>query len=272
MKRIKRGMQGILRRFGYRLARLDADPPREAANLRQLAVAYEGILNASSRDQIEPNQVRLTLLGRLTGTPPPKAYAIAQALVRTADVGGDVCEFGVAQGETSAFIANEISQTDRHLHLFDSFEGLPPPTDQDDLQDDIFELGSIEAYAGTMAFTEEVVLSRLAAVGCPADRYTIHKGFIESLLTTERNLPERVSFAFVDLDFYEPIKVALEFLSGVVPVGGVVIVDEYGYFSTGSKKAIDEFVDRDFGSEAGFDLEIPDVSFGHFAILTRTDR
>ena len=55
---------------------------------------------------VEPNNLRIALMGRLLGTQPPEAYAIVQALQYTRDVPGDVCEFGVAQGETSALIAN----------------------------------------------------------------------------------------------------------------------------------------------------------------------
>ena len=65
---------------------------------------------------------------------------------------GDICEFGVAQGTTSALMSNEIKGLkERNLWLFDSFEGLPMPTEKDQLKDDIFSLGSIEAYKGTMA-------------------------------------------------------------------------------------------------------------------------
>ena len=39
---------------------------------------------------------------------------------------------------------------DAILHLFDSFEGLPMPTERDQLKDDIFALGSMAAYAGAM--------------------------------------------------------------------------------------------------------------------------
>ncbi len=72
-------------------------------------------------------------------------------LNRALGLDGDVCEFGVAQGATSALIANEIRGTEKDLWLFDSFEGLPKPTDHDILIDDIFNLGSIDRYQGTMA-------------------------------------------------------------------------------------------------------------------------
>ncbi len=115
---------------------------------------------------------------------------------------GDVCEFGVAQGETSALIANEILHSSKMLHLFDSFEGLPKPTDKDRLKDDIFSLGKMEAYTGKMSCSEDMVLARLRAIDFPQDRFCIHKGFVEKILMSHNksHLPNRISFAYVDLD------------------------------------------------------------------------
>jgi hypothetical protein len=52
----------------------------------------------------------------------------------------------------------------------DSFEGLPKPTQEDELQDNIFRLGSMEADAGTMSNPETLVRARLKAVGFPAEK------------------------------------------------------------------------------------------------------
>ncbi len=57
-------------------------------------------------------------------------------------------------------------------------------------------------------------------------------------------MPEKVSFAYVDFDFYEPIMIALNFLDKVTTSGAMIIVDDYDYFSTDSKIAVDEFVKR----------------------------
>lgn len=70
---------------------------------------------------------------RLRGTPPTEAFYILEGLNRTRQVPGDVCEFGVAQGETSALIANEIRDvTSRKIYLYDLFESLPKPTQKID--------------------------------------------------------------------------------------------------------------------------------------------
>jgi len=142
MKILKQAIKKVLRSFGYELLRTTERVERERvehfdSNFANLAKAYEQRLNESD-DLILENELRPNLLALLLGTPPSEAYFIIQALAKCKNIKGDVCEFGVAQGETSALIANEIAlSSDKLLHLFDSFEGLPKPTERDILKDDI---------------------------------------------------------------------------------------------------------------------------------------
>ena len=205
----------------------------------------------------------------MLGTPPSEAYFIIHALAKCKSNSGDVCEFGVAQGETSALIANEIRPGEKILHLFDSFEGLPKPSEKDQLIDDIFSLGSIEAYKGTMACPEDMVRARLDAISFPLQRVHIHKGFIDKVLTEDSNLPKKISFAYVDFDFYNPIKITLNFIHDVSSAGTIIIVDDYGFFSAGAKTAVDEFLEEMNTSETTYDCIVPDSRFGHFAVLTK---
>lgn len=268
-------VQNTIRRAFAALGYVPKRPSSESApvrfeNFENLSVAFELFLNDRS-NRITPNEIRPMLLARLLGTPPSEAYYIIEALYKCKTVPGDVCEFGVAQGETSALMANEILQFNgKNLHLFDSFEGLPRPSAKDQLKDDIFSLGDIEAYTGTMSCPEEMVQSRLKAISFPSSRYFIHKGFIEELITEDQNLPTKVCFAYVDFDFYEPIKIALEFLHDVTQEGSIIIVDDYDFFSTGVKTAVDEFVEEK-RKASGIDYEclVPDTRCGHFAVLSR---
>jgi O-methyltransferase len=208
---------------------------------------------------------RCALAARLEGTGTSEAIYLAEFLRRSSTIEGDVCEFGVAQGATSAYLANELRASDRHLWLFDSFEGLSRPTEQDVLVDDIFQLGAMEKYGGTMAYDRSHVGRRLREIAFPRERTHVVPGFIEKSLRSAR-LPERVCFAFVDFDLHAPIKAALEFLDGVVPLGGNVVVDDYGWFSSGAQTAVDDFVRtrRDRWS-----LEHPLPFAGRFVVLER---
>lgn len=268
---LKEAIRKTLARMGYEVRHVSGQP-LILKNFANLAQAYEQRLSEGSDTRVPPNDLRPRLLSRLRGTPPSEAYFIVEGLARCAEVGGDICEFGVAQGETSALMANEIRSTNKILHLFDSFEGLPKPTEKDRLKDDIFALGSMEAYAGKMACPEEMVRSRLAAISFPVERYVVHKGFIEQALEDDPDLPETVSFAYVDFDLYEPIKVTLEFLHRVTPKGAVVIVDDYDHFSTGVKTAVDEFLGEKNRGSRMYESLIPDPHYGRFAVLTKSSR
>jgi O-methyltransferase len=131
-------------------------------------------------------------------------------------------------------------------------------------------LGSIEAYAGKMSWPEDVVRSRLEAISFPASRYVVHKGFIEQMIHKDDDLPKEVSFAYVDFDFYEPIMVALDFLHRVTQTGAMIIVDDYDFFSTGAKTAVDEFIGAKKSMGVAYECLVPNKCYGCFAVLRRT--
>lgn len=211
------------------------------------------------------DDTRIKMLSRLLGTEIGEAIYLLNYLNESLAVDGDVCEFGIAQGATSALMANEISKTSKNIWLFDSFEGLPEPSKQDVLKDDIFKIGSIEAYKGTMSCKIDLVKGRLNEIGFPPSMTKIVHGFIEQTIKSA-DLPAKVCFAYVDFDFYEPIKIALDFLDKVVQKSGIIIIDDYDFFSTGVKTAVDEFIATNQGK---YDFSLPIPAAGHFCIIKR---
>lgn len=209
---------------------------------------------------------RAELLSDLIGTSIGEAIYIIHNLHFGLQVPGDVCEFGVAQGATSRLLAAEIMpMSDRNLWLFDSFEGLPAPSAEDKLINDIFKLGSIERYKGTMASPESEVLSKLDSIGFPRKRTKVKRGWINEVINTN-DLPLKVAFAYVDFDFYEPISDALDFIDSRMEAGGRIVVDDYGWFSEGAQLAVDRFMART-GSRFKFEMPLPFA--GHFCILSK---
>lgn len=239
-----------LAKLGYRLIRTDrwravaADDfnPELQANYEALIRhCYMGFRERALRRLPVLTPARCTLLASLTGTGAIQGMHILDTLAQTMQLPGDVCEFGVAKGTTSALLANELLDQTKCLWLFDSFQGLSKPTAKDSLQDDILGLGSMSAYEGVMSYPENQVRRRLRNISFPEERTRIVAGFVETTLKGPA-LPSAVAFAFVDMDLYEPIRLALEFLQGRLAVGGIVIIHDYGCFSTGAKSAVDEFL------------------------------
>jgi O-methyltransferase len=211
----------------------------------------------SSRDH------RTQLIAELLGTGVSEAFYIVEFLHRSLELEGDVCEFGVAQGATSALLANEIRETEKNLWLFDSFKGLPKPSEKDLLINDIFDLKSIDKYEGTMACPVDMVKSRLQDISFPFSKVNIVPGFIEETIKSSF-LPDRVCFAYIDFDFYNPILIALEFLNHHLSKGGFVVVDDYNFFSSGVKTAVDDFIQNYSDS---YEVIHPFKFAGHFCIL-----
>jgi len=226
-------------------------------------------LHDALRDQLFPKlpeqEGRTALLARLLGTGISQSMYMLDQLHSALREAGDACEFGVAQGATSALLANEIRATGKRLWLYDTFTGLPKPSPKDQLKDDIFGLGSIESYEGEMRCDEEEVRTRLRAIEFPDDRFAVRAGLVEETLTPE-NGPAKVCFAYVDFDFYAPILHTLEYLHDHLSPGGRIMVDDYDFFSTGAKTAVDEFMQRHRDT---YRLSLPRRFAGHFCMLER---
>jgi hypothetical protein len=136
-------------------------------------------------------------------------------------------------------------ETDRELHLFDTFEGMPPPTEED------VRLGGPPAaeLLATRPKTAKVwaiadlddVRAGMAQAGYPAERIHYHPGLVED--TIPAGAPERIALLRLDTDWYASTRHELEHLYDRVPAGGVVIIDDYDYWD-GSRKAVDEFIAR----------------------------
>lgn len=279
---VGRALNGLLQPAGIKIQRRD-DLRRLQSELRHLHEKSQNHLSAVDDlilcvseflfPDLLPAENRALLMLELSGTGYIESLYIAEYLRRSSTVDGDVCEFGVAGGATSAFIANEIRQTEKSLWLFDSFEGLSKPTEKDTLLNDYLNLGSMEAYEGAMIFRADEVKARLGAISFPPQRTKIVPGFIENTINAG-NLPTKVSFAYVDFDLYQPILIALGFLSKCLSLGGSIVVDDYGYFSSGAKAAVDEFVSAHADR---FEMALPfrwtrsGSLVDKFAVITRTN-
>lgn len=210
-------------------------------------------------------ETRLLNLSGLSGLPISQGVYMIDLLEKTKNINGSVCEMGVAQGCTSRLIADEIFDS-KELWLFDSFQGLPDPTDEDKLIDDIFGLKEMKSYKGTMMSPRSLVEEKLSKSKLPKNNFHIIPGFFPESLSTQDILPTKCSFIFIDFDFYKPIKDALHFAKGVLEVGGYIMVHDYGFFSSGAKLAVDEFYNLNTDS---FSISFPHSIAEGIAILKR---
>jgi len=238
---------------------------------RQDMAEMEALYRAFLLPALPEDRGRDAALFGLYGTTIGEGLHILEALHKALASGaaGDVCEFGCNEGHTSRLIAREIlaHAPGRTLWLYDSFEGLPPPSEKDRLIDDIAGRGSMAAYAGDMRAREDQVRDKLAEVHFPAERRRVVKGWIDKTLAGPE-VPGAVAFAYVDFDFYEPIRLALAFLDHTMGAGGWAVVDDYGFFSEGAQLAVDEFVAASGGRWV---RHMPHPAAGKFCLLERVE-
>ena len=177
---------------------------------------------------------------------------LLQELTKTLNnnVPGDVVEFGCYKADTSVLYqkllesmghggsissenqANQIGQ--KILWLYDSFEGLPAKTREDNsAAGDAFQ-------AGKLLVTKREVIEKFKKMGLKLPK--IKKAFFDDL-DIIYDIPEKISYAFLDGDLYQSIKTSLRLVTEKMSPGGVIIVHDYNNPELpGSARAVDEWL------------------------------
>lgn len=184
-----------------------------------------------------------------TLTSPERISALCHSVRHVARHGipGDIVECGVWKGGSMMAAAMTLlgeHDLSRTLHLFDTFEGMTPPTEVDRravegiqasaLLEQADKSSPIWAYASL-----EEVRANLASTGYPTDRLRFVKGKVEDTLPGEA--PSSIAILRLDTDWYESTKHELIHLYPRLSVGGILIIDDYGDWE-GARKAVDEYI------------------------------
>jgi hypothetical protein len=149
---------------------------------------------------------------------------------------GAVVECGVWRGGSMSAMASTLRKLGdiRDLYLYDTFTGMPEASAKDRAYngyDGKEELGkcfaSLEDVKNTMSLT-----------GYPADHIHYVPGMVED--TIPGVAPSPIALLRLDTDFYESTKHELKHLYPLVSPGGIVIIDDYGFWE-GARQAVDEF-------------------------------
>lgn len=183
-----------------------------------------------------------------TMTTPSRVYALVRAVeyVVAARVPGAFVECGVWRGGSMMAVALtllRLGQTDRDLYLFDTFAGMTEPGAEDvrvtgeaarELLDRLPRTSNEWAVA-----TLEEVRSAVSSVGYPEERIRYVVGRVEE--TLPEHAPVEIALLRLDTDWYASTRHELEHLYPRLATGGVLIVDDYGYWQ-GQRRAVDEYL------------------------------
>lgn len=160
---------------------------------------------------------------------------------------GSIVECGVWRGGSMMAVAKTLDQLNRNdidLYLFDTFQGMPIPSKYDV---DKFNKPAISEFnekskdgknSNWCFATLDEVQKNMILTNYPEERIHLIKGKVEN--TIPERAPEVISILRLDTDWYESTKHELENLFPRLSQGGVIIIDDYGYWS-GAKKAVDEY-------------------------------
>lgn len=209
-------------------------------------------------------------VGPRTMTGPEKVAALVEAtrhVVRTR-IPGAVVECGVWRGGSMQAVALtllSLGETDRELHLFDTFEGMPPPTENDTRTthsgsvsaEELLEASDKDSKLWAIAGLEDVQKA-MAETGYPMEKVHFRPGLVED--TTPGQAPDTIAILRLDTDWYASTKHELEHLYQRLSPGGVLILDDYGDWD-GARKATDEWL-----AKTGEPLFLAPMGSGRIAI------
>ena len=181
--------------------------------VRDFNLYSEEILNAE-------NSVRGTLVQRL--------LVVWLAAKEASLLPGDFVECGVASGQSAWFMSRHCNT---NIHLFDSWQGV---TDFTEFDNDFYKENE---FHSTIEFAQNVMKD--------VPNVFTHVGEVPF----EFDQVSAISMLHIDLNNYNPTKIALESLWDKVVNGGIVVVDFHDSISTGAEKAT-----RDFFDELGKEL------------------
>lgn len=188
----------------------------------------------------------------MTGVPRLQSLIDAVRYCERRRVPGAFAECGVWRGGSilaMILTLQDLGISDRDLFLFDTFEGMTPPTDSDvSLVDPPAletwreaEMGGKRPWGelfDPQLFNEEAVRELVTGTGYPPDRLFFIRGPVEQTLPAAA--PEQIALLRLDTDWYESTRHELEHLYPHLVPAGVLIVDDYGHWH-GCRRAVDEY-------------------------------
>jgi O-methyltransferase len=182
-----------------------------------------------------PGTSKYPLVAGYTWLPPRRLKALEHhiAYIERANIAGDVVECGVAAGGSAALLGLTMDRhrSDRVLRLYDTFDGLPPPTKEDP------DFNKARQWTGQCRGSLEEVKALFSRLGLNTNRIRFVPGLFQNTLELTMS---PVAMAHLDGDWYDSTMTCLRAIWPALTVGGVIQLDDYGEWQ-GCRKAVDEF-------------------------------
>lgn len=224
-------VKGLLKSTGYEISRIDRDEKRQQYGAEFLEVW----------EACRP----------YTMTSIERGFALWNAIlyVSQSELLGDYIECGVWRGGSSMIAAHAIMRSNRmrDIYMYDTFEGMSAPTEEDTSVYDSQSSDQQWAEAQRDGVTDwcyaslEDVKSNMALTGYPVDRIRFIKGKVEDTLPLSSH--SDIAVLRIDTDFYASTKSEMEILYPKLVNRGVLLIDDYGHWQ-GARQAVDEYFEK----------------------------
>jgi hypothetical protein len=213
-----------------------------------VAPRAEQDLNAHDDERFHDETLRLWNLVRsrtMTSIFRIDALRAAVEYVEANSIAGAIVECGVWRGGSMMAAAVTLLRlsAERSLWLYDTFAGNPPPgeVDKDFLgraAADLLATESPETSRFWARSTLEDVKAGMAETLYPSHQINYIVGLVET--TIPETVPDEIALLRLDTDWFSSTYHELVHLWPRISSGGVLVIDDYGYWA-GAKQAVDQF-------------------------------
>lgn len=166
-------------------------------------------------------------------------FLAAQYASTLRPTGGAYCEFGVFDGRTFVMAAHALKNVCGTFHAFDSYKGIGGSLAEETTH---YHDGDYSANVQTLHYN-----MRSAGVG--AVPYQVIPGYFQDSLkgrTCRDDGIEHVAIAHIDVDVYEPAKLALDYLTPGLLDGALLMFDDFDQLAArddlGERRALREWL------------------------------
>tara|TARA_B100000242_G_scaffold290148_1_gene261094 strand:+ start:29 stop:871 length:843 start_codon:yes stop_codon:yes gene_type:complete len=170
------------------------------------------------------------------------------------NIKGDFVECGSWRGGNA--IAAQLKMYNlgeaRKIYLYDTFVGMTEPNPeldnsihQEDSVLDFYDSNQEDEYNKWCFASKEEVKSNFTKYGRGLSGVHLIKGDVKETLKIEENLPQEISILRLDTDWYESTLLELEVLYPRLVKGGILLIDDYGYWK-GAELAVEEYFSRPY--------------------------
>jgi len=221
-------LQGFIRNFfkywGYEIVKVASDYPPEERAIINYVQPFTG-----------------TSVERISGL-----INVVKYLSKN-KIAGEFVECGVWRGGSmmaAMLTLIQLGDTSRHFYLYDTYEGMTPPTDKDVTNSGTSAADLLATYKkkegpGIWCIASlDDVKKNVFSTGYPPDKIHFIKGRVEDTLPAK--IPKQIALLRLDTDWYESTYHELFHLYPLLTPNGALILDDYGYWD-GSRRAVDEY-------------------------------